>query len=265
MSAKDDHGRTTAAIVADPDGGILRRGGGRRRSNGAQSDAHFSEPIVVKSVPDEIQHKILSLLSERKLLPGDRLPAERELASALRVSRTTLRDALRGLAARGVLEARPGSGWFVQLDASTIDVAIALHFELSDLAVDQILEVRRAFEPAIAYHAALCRSDDELAKMRALIERMEHPVSPEEYLRLADELHALIATATHNPFFGMALRPIFDLMGETRHVDPSWEGKASQKEHWELFAAISAQDANRAAGAMARHLGGAMVRSWIGR
>jgi GntR family transcriptional repressor for pyruvate dehydrogenase complex len=229
------------------------------------ADPNFAEPIVVKSVPDEIQHKILSLLSDRKLLPGDRLPAERELASALRVSRTTLRDALRGLASRGVLEARPGSGWYVQLDASTIDVAIALHFELSDLAVDQILEVRRAFEPAVAFYAAQCRTDEELARMRALIEQMEHPVGPDAYLKLADELHVLIANASHNPFFWMALRPVFDLMGETRHADANWEGKASQKEHWELFAAIEAQDGERAAEAMGRHLGGAITRSWVGR
>jgi DNA-binding GntR family transcriptional regulator len=101
--------------------------------------------------------------------------------------------------------------------------------------------------------------------MRTLIEKMENPVGPAEYLRLADELHLLIANSTHNPFFFMALRPVFDLMGETRHADPTWEGKASQREHWELFAAIEAKEAERAADAMARHLGGAMVRSWIGR
>lgn len=232
---------------------------------GSAAQSNFSSPIVVKSVPDEIQHKILSLLSERKLLPGERLPAERELASALRVSRTTLRDALRGLAARGVLQARAGSGWYVQLDAGTIDVAIALHFELSDLAVDQILEVRRAFEPAVAYHAAISRTAEELEKMRALVDQMEHPASGDSYLKLADEFHVLIANSTQNPFFWMALRPVFELLGETRHADPNWEGKASQKEHRDLLAAIEAQDGERAAAAMATHLGGAITRSWVGR
>ncbi|GAA0603514.1 FadR/GntR family transcriptional regulator [Sporichthya brevicatena] len=236
-----------------------------RGNTTSEARLNFSEPIVVKSVPDEIQHKILSLLSDRKLLPGDRLPAERELASALRVSRTTLRDALRGLAARGVLESRAGSGWYVQLDASSIDVAIALHFELSDLAVDQILEVRRAFEPAVAYHAATGRTDVELARMRELIEAMEHPDSGDTYLKLADEFHLLVATATHNPFFLMALRPVVDLMSQTRHADPAWEGKASQTEHRELLAALEAQDPERAAAAMATHLGGAITRSWVGR
>lgn len=227
--------------------------------------SQFMEPIVAKSVPDEIQHRILSLLSARKLHPGDRLPPERELAASLRVSRTTLRDALRGLATKGVLSARAGSGWFVQLDTSTIASAIALQFQLPSLTLDQLLEVRRVFEPVIAYHGAMRRTDDELEQLRGLISQMESSPSPGEYLELADHLHRHIAACTHNPFFGMALRPILDLMGETRRPEPHWSSDESQKEHRELLTAFEERDGDKAAHAMARHLGGAMVRSWVGR
>lgn len=227
--------------------------------------SNFAEPIVVRSVPDEIQHKILTLLSERKLLPGERLPAERELARVLQVSRTTLRDALSGLAARGVLKARPGSGWYVQLDTGALDSAIALHFQLSAGTVDQVLEARQAFEPVVAYHAALRRTDSDLAQMRALLSEMQLRPSPARYLELADEMHRLIAAATHNPFFAVALRPMLDLMGETRHPDPHWSSAASEREHWDILAAIEARDCDEAAHAMARHLGGALVRSWLSR
>lgn len=232
---------------------------------GLMTQSQFMEPIVAKSVPDEIQHRILSLLSERKLQPGDRLPPERDLATSLRVSRTTLRDALRGLAAKGVLSARPGAGWFVQLDTSTIASAIALQFQLPNLTLDQLLEVRRVFEPVVAYHAATRRTDEELEQMRELIEQMETAQNPGGYLESADQLHRLIAAATHNPFFGMALRPILDLMGETRRPESHWSSTESQKEHRELLAAFEERDGDKAAHAMSRHLGGAMVRSWVGR
>lgn len=252
--ATKDNGAEARVPTPGPDGKI-----------GLITQSQFSEPIVARSVPDEIQHRILSLLSERKLQPGDRLPPERDLASSLRVSRTTLRDALRGLAAKGVLSARPGAGWFVQLDTSTIASAIALQFQLPNLTLDQLLEVRRVFEPVVAYHAAIRRTDDELEQLRTLVSQMEDCAAPGEYLELADQLHRQIAACTHNPFFGMALRPVLDLMGEARRPEPQWSSMESQKEHRELLEAFDEQDGDKAAYAMARHLGGAMVRSWVGR
>src|SRR5260370_38409381 len=87
------------------------------------------KPVQARSMPDEVQRKIVQLLADRRLVAGDRLPAERDLSKALGVSRTTLRDALRGLEQGGVLRPRAGSGWYVNLNAGTIADSIALTFQ----------------------------------------------------------------------------------------------------------------------------------------
>jgi GntR family transcriptional regulator, transcriptional repressor for pyruvate dehydrogenase complex len=225
------------------------------------------DPVVTSSVPDQIQRRILGLLSERKLVPGQRLASERELAHALQVSRTTLRDALGGLAARGVLHARRGSGWYVQLDARTIANALAMHFQLTDVTVDQLLEARQAIEPVVAYYAAERRTAEDLNELEALVEEMETLADGDgqQFLLMADKFHGLVAALTRNPFFGVALEPLFGLMREQRKLEPGWSGRAAQEEHRRLLVAIKAQDADGAANAMAQHLGGAKMRSWIAR
>jgi GntR family transcriptional regulator, transcriptional repressor for pyruvate dehydrogenase complex len=221
------------------------------------------QPIQAQSVPDVIQRKIVELLADSKLVAGDRLPAERDLATALGVSRTTLRDALRGLEQRGVLRSRAGSGWYVNLNAGTIASSVALHFQLSELAVEHLYEARQAIEPVIAFYAAMRRSEEDIAGLERLIALMASAKDGASFLGHADTFHAMIASATHNPFFALTIDPVFKLQGSSRQVDTAWSWSDAMKEHKEIMTAIRSADGLEAAEAMARHMGAVKTRVWL--
>jgi DNA-binding FadR family transcriptional regulator len=197
----------------------------------------------------------VKLIAARRLAQGDRLPPERDLAKALGVSRTTLRDALRGLAERGILHSRQGSGWYVKLNSNTIAQSIALHFRLSDMTLGQMIEARRVVEPAIAACAAERRTDEELAALEALLAAMEATEDDAEYVDLDHQFHALLGVAAHNPFFALAVQPMHEMMQDLRrHIQTRWKKDASMEEHRRVMDALRRQDAAAAHAAMAEHL-----------
>jgi GntR family transcriptional regulator, transcriptional repressor for pyruvate dehydrogenase complex len=216
------------------------------------------------SVSDSINQRVLKLIVERELVPGDRLPAERVLAHSLGVSRTTLRDALRNLTGRGVLEAKQGSGWYVRLNTLAIVHSLALHFELADMTLGQMIEARRVLEPAIASYAALRRTDADLAELRAILQRMEEVDEiGQHYVDLDQEFHGQIGKCSHNPFFSLAVQPMFELMADLRFEVLRREGnnELSMASHRELVDAIGRQDDREAYVAMAKHLDNFAFRS----
>ena len=203
----------------------------------------LNEPIRVHSVPEEIHRRILTLITERELVPGSQLPPERELARTLKVSRTTVRDALRGLADRGVLTARQGSGWYVDVSAAAVVEDMALHFRLSDMTLAQIMEARLAVEPPVTALAARRRTAEQLARLKQVVEEMEAVRTDTLYGPLADEFHKLLMEFADNPFFTMSLSPIYQLMKDSRQPAASnytWD--ESLAEHRALAAAVERQD-----------------------
>src|SRR5688500_9783718 len=105
--------------------------------------------------------------------PGERLPAERELAERLGVSRPSLREALRALEISGIVESRHGGGPYVRdsFDPGFIS-PLALALETSGDATGDLWEVRIVFEPPIAARAAMRATDDELDRLEVLVEDM---------------------------------------------------------------------------------------------
>lgn len=206
---------------------------------------------------------MLKLIVERELVPGDRLPPERLLAESLGVSRTTLRHALRSLTERGVLESKHGSGWYVRLDTLAIVHSLALHFELSDMTLGQMIEARRVLEPPIAGYAAMRRTPADLDELAAILIRMETSSIDMTYVDLDQEFHVQIGKCSHNPFFSLAVQPMFELMADLRLDVLAQDGdnQASMQSHRELVQAITRQDSNEAYVAMAKHLDSFAIRS----
>ena len=142
------------------------------------------------------------IFDERQFAPGSKLPNEHELSEALRVSRTTLREAVSFLVAQGVLEIRRGKGTFVvqNLPDSVVDLS-ALSSLRSRVRARDLFEMRLIFEPATVALACQRGTDEELALIRQRAERMEEVAAAGGDWALADqEFHMAIIKASHNEY-----------------------------------------------------------------
>lgn len=202
---------------------------------------------------------------------GDRLPSERDLAAALRISRATLREAIRVLADAGVLEVRSGStgGIFVASDY--------LPFELlrskSDLRLGEVagvLEARRMIEPRVAQLAALNARDEDYARMQQIIDAQKNLLAAadvlaneDRFLQLDTQFHLRIARATGNTTIVSLMRMLLNRLEIARdlalHEPPVAEWAIDV--HERTLAAIRSADYERIEQVMDEHLA-AMEMAW---
>ena len=142
------------------------------------------------------------IMDEHRFAPGDKLPNENELSEALRVSRTTLREAISFLVAQGVLEIRRGRGTFVakNLPDSVVDLTALANLR-SQVRARDLFEMRLIFEPATVALACQRATDEELRQIRQKAERMERIAKAGGDWPLADqEFHMAIIKASHNDY-----------------------------------------------------------------
>lgn len=126
-------------------------------------------------VTQQTVERIKTMISDGEVGPGERLPTERELSSRLGVSRGSVREAIRSLTTLGVLEVRHGAGAYVTaLRPADLLEAFSVLAEVSrDQTLLEILQVRRMIEPAASAIAAARASTEDLARIGALLDRME--------------------------------------------------------------------------------------------
>lgn len=158
-----------------------------------------------------IADSITEMIVQQKYRPGDKLPNELELSEELKVSRTTLREALRILSTRGLVEVRRGIGTFVTRSQSIHADYDVLKIQNTNVNVKDLYEMRLMFEPQAAYYACLRASDEELAtifRYGEMDERMIRQRDP-QWDEYEQKFHNAIASATHNPFI-TSLLPIFN-------------------------------------------------------
>jgi GntR family transcriptional regulator, transcriptional repressor for pyruvate dehydrogenase complex len=215
------------------------------------------EAVRRNKVYEEVAKQIERLIL-KKLSPGDKLPSERELAEMLKVSRSSIRDAIRGLELRGLVEPRQGAGTIVREPAaepSANPFANALNRRRE--MVSELLDFRKMLEPPLAARAATHASTDEISEMEEILQRQEAKQANGEAAVAEDaEFHYNVALASGNSVVLKVLDILMDLLRDTRERSLQVEGRAQKSlaGHRRILAAIKRHDAEAAKSAMRRHI-----------
>lgn len=202
-----------------------------------------------------IVEQLCAYIYNNEMKPGDRLPAERDLAAKLGVSRASLSQALVALEVQGVLSVRHGDG-AILIRRPTEEGSIRALREHADRIPD-IIEAREALEVKLAGLAAQRRTDAEMAAIDAAIATMEKEVEAGERGVVGDEMfHEAITSAAHSSLLAKLMHEIAGLIRETRIESLSQENRprASLEGHRRIADAIRKQDSQAAAEAMAEHI-----------
>ncbi|WP_158169287.1 FadR/GntR family transcriptional regulator [Mycolicibacterium smegmatis] len=212
-------------------------------------------PVTRPRLYEVIVEQLCAYIYNNEMEPGDRLPAERDLAAKLGVSRASLSQALVALEVQGVLSVRHGDG-AILIRRPTEEGSIRALREHADRIPD-IIEAREALEVKLAELAAARRTDAEMAAIDAAIATMEKEVEAGERGVLGDEMfHEAITSAAHSSLLAKLMHEIAGLIRETRIESLSQENRprASLEGHRRIADAIRKQDSQAAARAMAEHI-----------
>jgi GntR family transcriptional regulator, transcriptional repressor for pyruvate dehydrogenase complex len=212
-------------------------------------------PVTRPRLYEVIVEQLVAYISDKNLSEGDRLPAERDLAAKLGVSRASVSQALVALEVQGVLSVRHGDG-AILLRRPTEERAIRALREHADRIPD-IIEARVALEVNLAGLAAARRTDAEMAAIDTAIATMEAEVEAGDRGVLGDEMfHEAITAAAHSSLLAKLMHEISGLIRETRIESLSQQNRprASLEGHRRIADAIRKQDADAASRAMADHI-----------
>lgn len=209
-----------------------------------------------KQVADQLQELIVA----ESLLPGERLPGERELAARMGVSRTVIREAIRVLSDRGLVHVKSGCGTYVQefshKDAAA-SIELFLKLKYSSHTFRDVYEVRRMIEVEAAALAAQRAEREDYRAMECAIAGMEASADdPEAYTRQDVAFHTAVVAATHNDLLAVLSNPVSDLLTEVVRVslripDAVEHGLAY---HRRILGAIRSRDPEQARQAMLEHV-----------
>jgi GntR family transcriptional repressor for pyruvate dehydrogenase complex len=213
------------------------------------------EPRLPDKVAGEMQRSILTGV----LKPGDRLPTERELGEQFGVSRTVIREAVRSLVAKGLLEVRGGSGVRVAtVDASHVRETMGMYLRVNgEVGYGNLHEVRAVLEIEVAGRAAQRADDDDVERLRTSTDEMEAAIGDVERVSVLDvEFHRLLAQATHNGLFVVMLDSIGDILLDVRRATMGIPDRPARglKFHRQILDRVAAHDRNGARKAMRAHL-----------
>jgi len=206
------------------------------------------------TLSQKIERKVEEAIRDKKLIPGTKMPSEKELCTQFAVSRTALREALRRLSARGLIDIKKGSGIYVtELKIEDAINSLHLFYDLrfdSDLIL-QIIEVRRLFEPEIARLAADNRSEADIKTLQKNLSDLEkcNPDNTQFEVDLINRFHMNLAKSTHNPIILISLEPVYSLLPRMRNLiygNIEGEKEYTMKYQDELIKALKSKDSNKA-------------------
>jgi GntR family transcriptional regulator, transcriptional repressor for pyruvate dehydrogenase complex len=211
------------------------------------------ETIRRNAVADEAIATVKRMIVRGSLQAGQRLPAERELAAQLGVSRPSLREAIRALIALNILESRHGEGTFVSsLEPELLTEPIDFVLQVADGGIGALFEARSVLEAGIAALAAERATDLELAELE---DRTKVP-DPDAFIEHDVEFHDRIRRAARSPILASMLGSVSTLSLETRRrTAQSQPVRArSQADHARMVKTLKARDPEAARRAMLDHL-----------
>lgn len=226
------------------------------------TDEESFQPIQPTRVSDDAIDQILNLIVEGRLKPGDRLPSERELVRQLKVSRASVREALRILEAKGIIEVKPGSGSFIregdqdEAGSNWVPWLLAHRHEIM-----QLVELREALETRAAYLAATRASQEQIETIKNALDRMSEAIesdNPDLTVQTDKAFHESVAKACGNELMAYLLNAANEALADPRGAILSLPGRAAKSlaEHRLIWQAIANHDPEQAETAMLRHIEG---------
>ena len=208
---------------------------------------------------EQIVEQIEQSVQRGDLKPGDQLPAERELAEQFGVSRTAVREAVKALREKGLVEAYPGKGTFITSGSSN-PMRQSLDRMMRSAQVDatsSLVEVREILEPEIAALAAVRATEENLNSLRQAVAVMDAAKrDPDAYIEADLDFHLELAEAAANPLILSLIDSIVGVLREQRMRIFEVDGgpDRGQYHHKKILEAMEHQDTQGAREAMRAHL-----------
>jgi GntR family transcriptional repressor for pyruvate dehydrogenase complex len=215
--------------------------------------------IKTERLYEKVVEQIEASIFSGRLRAGDRLPSERELAGEFGVSRTAIREAVKALSEKGLVEAYPGRGTFI-----TDATPRAMRHSLGRMmrigqaeGVRHLVEMRELLEPEIAALAAARVTGEQIAAMQDAVAIMDGSVdNPEVFVEADLDFHLALAEATQNTLIPILIDSVVDLLREHRKriSRVPGGGERAQYHHKRILEAVTRRDLEAARAAMHAHL-----------
>jgi DNA-binding FadR family transcriptional regulator len=217
------------------------------------------KPIVRSRLSEAAIEQIKDLIVGQKLQPGSKLPSERELVRDLRISRASVREALRILEIMGLVEVSPGKGSYVKELTGDLFIPLSTWLSTHKETLNNHFEARLVLEPAAAGFAALRASENDIWKLSRSLAAFKEKLGEDDIVGLINldiQFHGLIGAATGNK----TLKLLMDTI--TRFLFDGWKAtlrvqgrpRKTVTEHEKILTAIMQGDEKQARLAMERHL-----------
>ncbi len=220
------------------------------------------KPIKPKRVSDQVFEQLRELIYKGEFKPGAQIPPERDLASSMEVSRTSVRNAINKLVTMGLLEHRQGQGTFVRSPETREGNVLAAMMAADDATLDDLLEVRLGLETNAAMLAACRATDFDIQAIKRSVEDMEEDLNTTDSITPESDVsfHMALSFASKNPVLIHLMRSFYDFLfvGIKKNlVHLYMERQTLDKilsQHKEVYKYIEARDAEGASDAMRRHI-----------
>lgn len=211
--------------------------------------------------------KVTALIRDRivdgQLRPGDRLASERDLGDQFGVSRTVVREAVRALAAKGLIEPSKRGYRVTRVQAGAVSESMTLFLQGRPLNYEQIHEVRTTIEIAVARLAAERATEEDVAAMVAQCDAMRDATELDDIAAADLEFHRTVAVAAHNELFLVVLDSIHDVLLDLRRATLGMPARIAKgvRAHRRIAKCIAASDTEGTVRAMSEHLNDSL-RAW---
>jgi DNA-binding FadR family transcriptional regulator len=219
--------------------------------------------IKSQSRAELVVDKITNSIINNELRDGELLPPENQLCEIFGVSRSILREAIRVLASKGLVEVRQGYGTLVCVPKIDIpEEAVSNYLKTNSFSLAQLMEIRSPIEIEVARLAAERRKNKHLKRMEDTLQIFHSHVDNVEIYANADrDFHKTMINATGNPLFGIIIHSIMHYLQLSRQLAIRHFGLAVViEEHQAIFEAIKNKDVITAVAKMKAHMDGALSR-----